>query len=202
MNVLRNCSRVIRWSVVRLMLPRNHVYFRLKGITAHADWKIQGLPLVQRAQGATIQIGTRFVCCSDPKKNSVSLVQKVALKAGRRDATILIGDNVGVSGATISARSSIKIGDNVLIGSGCLISDSDAHPLRYEDRSDDSKIRSAPIVIEDNCFIGARSIILKGVTVGSGSVIGAGSVVVRDIPPGVVAAGNPARVVRRLADSP
>ena len=128
--------------------------------------------------------------------NSVSLLQRVAIKTGHRDAQISIGCNVGISGATVSARSSITIGDNVLIGSGCLISDSDAHPLRYEDRSDDSKIQSAPIIIEDNCFIGARSLILKGVTIGSGSVVGAGSVVVRDVPSCVIVAGNPARVIR------
>ncbi len=88
----------------------------------------------------------------------------------------------------------------MLIGSGCLITDTDSHPLHWEDRliNDDSKTKSKPIVIEDNVFIGARSIVLKGVTIGFGSVIGAGSVVTQSIPPNVVACGNPARIIKQL----
>ena len=94
----------------------------------------------------------------------------------------------------------IKIGNNVLIGSGCLITDTDSHPLKWDDRlrNDDSKTKSKPIIIEDNVFIGARSIILKGVTIGYGSVIGAGSVVTQSIPPNVVACGNPAKIIKKL----
>ncbi|MDA8876461.1 hypothetical protein N9H94_03425 [Akkermansiaceae bacterium] len=62
----------------------------------------------------------------------------------------------------------------------------------------DREIETAPITIGRKAFIGARSIILKGVTIGEGSVIGAGSVVVSDIPPHVIAAGNPARVIKNL----
>lgn len=88
----------------------------------------------------------------------------------------------------------------MLIGSGCLITDTDSHPLNWNDRlrNDDSKTKSKPIIIDDNVFIGARSIILKGVTIGSGSVIGAGSVVTQSIPPNVVACGNPAKIIKKL----
>ena len=88
----------------------------------------------------------------------------------------------------------------MLIGSGCLITDTDSHPLNWEDRlhNDDSKTKSKPIIIEDNVFIGARSIVLKGVTIGRGSVIGAGSVVIHSVPSNVVACGNPARVIKKL----
>ena len=86
----------------------------------------------------------------------------------------------------------------MLIGAGCLIADSDFHPIAYADRDIPEKTLNAPIHIAAGAFIGARSIVLKGVTIGRGSVIGAGSVVTRDIPPGVIAAGNPARVIRQI----
>jgi acetyltransferase-like isoleucine patch superfamily enzyme len=103
-----------------------------------------------------------------------------------------------MSGCSISCSLSITVGDDVLIGSGALIMDSNAHPLHYEHRNDDSKTKRAPIVIEDGVFIGARAIILKGVRLGRGAVVGAGAVVSIDVPEMSVVAGNPARIVKYL----
>ena len=130
--------------------------------------------------------------------NSLGVFQPVILKVVRPTARLDFGDDVGISGASISASESITIGHRVLIGSGALITDSDAHPLNPSEREDHSNTAVAPVVIEDDVFIGARSIILKGVTIGRGSVIGAGSVVSKDIPANVVAAGNPCRVLKQL----
>ena len=110
-------------------------------------------------------------------------------------ARVEIGDNVGISGCTISAGKSIIIGNNVLIGSGAVITDGDAHPIDPIERRNGGRGERKPVVIGDDVFIGARAIILKGVTVGVGSVIGAGAVVAKDVPPYSVAVGNPARVV-------
>jgi len=85
-----------------------------------------------------------------------------------------------------------------LLGSGVLITDNDAHPIEPEDRNDASKTLIAPVVIEDLVFVGARAIILKGVRIGYGSVVAAGSVVSRDVPARTVVAGNPAREVKKL----
>lgn len=94
---------------------------------------------------------------------------------------------------------SVAIGDNVKIGACVLITDTDAHPLDYlARRSSNEGTKSAPIVIEDDVWIGAHSIILKGVTIGAGSIIGAGSVVTKSIPAVCVAAGNPCRVIKLL----
>ena len=135
-----------------------------------------------------------------PQYNSIGTIQPCVFNYSKPNSIIEIGDNVGISGSTINATTKITIGDNVLIGSGCLITDTDSHPLHWEDRltNDDSKTKSKPIVIEDNVFIGARSIVLKGVTIGFGSVIGAGSVVTQSIPPNVVACGNPARIIKQI----
>ena len=109
-----------------------------------------------------------------------------------------IGNNVGISNSVITAYKSITIEDDVLIGAGCLITDSDHHPLNYEDRINGSEPKSAPILIKEGSFVGANSIILKGVTIGKHSVIGAGSVVTRSVPDGELWAGNPAKFIKRV----
>ncbi|MFA1540161.1 sugar O-acetyltransferase [Actinomadura monticuli] len=90
----------------------------------------------------------------------------------------------------------ITIGDDVQIGPNVQLL-TPTHPLDPERRR--AKLESAePIVIEDNVWLGGGAIVLAGVTIGADSVIGAGSVVTKDIPPNVVAVGSPARVVRSL----
>jgi maltose O-acetyltransferase len=122
----------------------------------------------------------------------------VRLKARGGEARILVGDGTAISNNTqIYAEQSVTIGDRCLIGDGVLIFDSDFHDLSAEGRHQ-RRPATAAVVLEDNVFVGSRAIILKGVTIGKDSVIGAGSVVVRSIPPGVIAAGNPAKVIRTL----
>ena len=170
----------------------------LWGLPWDPTWRFYGLPRIQTRTRGSIHIGSRFSANSHWRYNTIGIFQPVTLKTVTYEATITIGQNVGVAGCTISAAERIVIEDNVLIGSGCLIADSDFHPIAYEDRDDTEKTLNAPVHICEGAFIGARSIVLKGVTIGRGSVIGAGSVVTRDIPPGVIAAGNPARVIRQI----
>ena len=110
---------------------------------------------------------------------------------------------------------SISIGNNVLISSDCTFIDSDMHSFSYTLRKNDvlmlgnyegfslqdrdwTSIKSESIRINDKAWVGINSIILKGVTLGEGCIVGAGSVVTQDVPPWVVVAGNPARVIRAL----
>lgn len=113
---------------------------------------------------------------------------------------ICIGDNVGISNSALVARNSIMIDDDVRIGGSCKIYDNDFHSLRYEYRLKpiDDDIKSSPIHIKRGAFICAETIILKGVTIGEMSVVGAGSVVTHDIPDYEIWAGNPARFVRKI----
>ena len=119
-----------------------------------------------------------------------------------RGVVLIIGNNVGISYCAITCSKSIWIGDNVLIGSGCKIYDTDFHPIdsRYGDTMDNSRSGSEKIVLEDGCFVGAHSIILKGVTIGKNAVIGAGSVVAKDVPAGEIWAGNPVKYIRTISD--
>lgn len=114
-------------------------------------------------------------------------------------AHLKIGNNVGMSSTRIWCSNSIIIGNYAKIGACVLITDTDAHPMDYLiRRSSGEGTQSAPIFIEDDVWIGAHSIILKGVTIGARSIIGAGSVVTKSIPADCVAAGNPCKVIRKL----
>ena len=195
---------VIKKKILRLLelmqIPVNFVYSVSHGLKYDASWRFRGLPWIKRAgKDSKISIGRNFVANSRIRFNSFGIIQRVVIRTVRDGAKIAIGDDVGVSGCTISASDAITIGDRVLIGSGAVIVDQDAHPIDPDERRKGlGAVKHAPVVIEDDVFIGARSIILKGVTVGKGSTIGAGSVVVKSIPPYSIAAGNPAKVLRRL----
>ena len=109
---------------------------------------------------------------------------------------IVIGDHVLISpGVRISAAREIVISDNCMIASGAYITDSDWHGIYDRSLPPDT---AGPVRLAPNVWIGDSAIICKGVTIGENSIIGAGSVVRTDIPPGTIAVGNPARVVKTL----
>jgi acetyltransferase-like isoleucine patch superfamily enzyme len=112
---------------------------------------------------------------------------------------LTIAEGAGISGTTIVCREEVTIGKDTYIGGGCRIYDTDFHSLDANERlrGDDQAI-NRPVRIGAECFLGGHSLILKGVTIGDQSVVGAGSVVTKDIPPRQIWAGNPARFVREL----
>jgi maltose O-acetyltransferase len=110
-------------------------------------------------------------------------------------AGLEIGDDVFINyGASISAERSVRIGAGCHIGQYAIVNDGDQHSIGDLH----SRGLAAPIVIGEGAWLGARVIVLKGVTIGAGAVIGAGSVVTRSIPARSIAAGAPARVIRQL----
>ena len=128
-------------------------------------------------------------------------------------AAIVIGDNVFIGSNTVlDCATRIEIEDDVLVSYECLLLDSNNHSNDASVRRNDlpdvkygraynwEAIPSAPIRIRRGVWIGARSIILKGVTIGEGAIVGAGSVVTKDVEAYTVAAGNPARLVKRLRE--
>ncbi len=125
-----------------------------------------------------------------------NMIRLATWDSGDRVGKIDIGDYVLVSpGNQIIASERISIGTNTMIASGCYISDSDWHDT-YDRTAEHDKY--APVTLEENVWIGSRVIVGKGVTIGKNSIIGAGSVVTRSIPANVIAAGNPAKVIKQL----
>lgn len=188
LRVGRKCSTFI--SCIRCKLPYD------------STWWISGKLIVVRPnffhKKSIVKIGSNFQAQADIHWNSFGIIQPNVINVRTPGAEVIMGNNVGISGSTISASEKIEIGDNVLIGSGCVICDSDAHPIKYTERNDNSKTKTSPIKIESDVFIGARCLILKGVHIGKGSVVGAGSVVTHDIPPMQIWCGNPARFVKDI----
>lgn len=196
-NLFKKLNNYKRYFITRYKCFICHIPYK-KG------YKISGQLIIVRPNifhsQSSLSIGINFQSQSNIKQNLFGIIQPNVINIISSGASIVIGDNVGISGSTITATEKIVIGNNVLIGSGCIICDSDAHPIHPQDRYNHSLTKSKPIFIGNNVFIGSRSIILKGVTIGNGSVIGAGSVVTKDVPPMTIVAGNPAVVIRTLED--
>ena len=161
---------------------------------------LKGLPFIYNKKGAKMIFGNNVTIKSSFFSNLIGLYCKSIIITRNKGAIIKIGNNVGISGSTIYARNSINIGDNTLIGANTKILDNDFHPIEIEARNNNciDKIKSAPIVIGDNCFIGCNSIILKGTILGDGCVVGAGSIVAGVFPANCVIAGNPAKIIKYL----
>lgn len=105
-----------------------------------------------------------------------------------------------MTSSCIRCAERIIIGDNVKIGALTIITDSDAHSLDPQKRSNPITdiAKSKQIIICNNVFIGASSIICKGVTIGENSIVGAGSVVTKSIPNNEIWTGNPARYIKTI----
>jgi acetyltransferase-like isoleucine patch superfamily enzyme len=158
-----------------------------------------GWPMIVLRQGGALVIGANFKGNSSHISNPVGLPNPLIISVVGKNAVVVIGHNVGISGTTINCRSSISIGSNTVIGGGTGIWDTDFHPLDYRDRlADINSAKSSPIVIGENVFIGARCIILKGVRINDRSAVAAGSVVTKDIPAGQLWGGNPAKFIKNI----
>lgn len=168
-----------------------------------AQVRVYGKMEVTLAAGSSISVGRRTVFNSVPSLNTLMAHGPNILRTLAPHAEIEIGEFCGFTSATVSAAVRVTIGPRSLIGPGTLITDSDHHPVdlgpvprRF--RGFPASDPSDAVSVGEDVFIGARAIILKGVTIGDGSVVGAGSVVTRSIPEGVIAAGNPCRVIREV----
>lgn len=187
-------------SRIKALFCRAGNLFTLRGqnVTIQHPFQINGL--VHCINEGTISIGRNVLINSGIEYNPIGGDSGTWL-CTEATGSIRIGDNVNISNATLFSASQIEIQNNVFIGGGCKIYDTDFHPLIPELRNNPATTKIAkcrPVVIGENCFIGAHTIILKGTTIGRGSVIGAGSVVTGNIPSGQIWAGNPARFIRNL----
>lgn len=163
-----------------------------------------GVPIITLdRKKSRISIGKNLLMNNGHAGNCIGFSNRCSLMA-TDGGNIQIGENVGMSQVALCAvGADITIGKHTLLGGGVKIYSSDFHSLNYLDRRDyveaDSRNRRcAPVIIGEDCFIGAGSIILKGVQIGDRTIVGAGSVVTHSIPADCIAVGNPCRVIRFL----
>ena len=176
----------------KIILKGNNVVYK--------SFHTNGIPYIMVARGGMFNIGKNFAMNNGIKGNPIGCYERCTFFVDR-GAVLTIGDNVGMSQAALICHKSITIGNNVKIGGGVCIYDTDFHSLDPVIRrsSEDLKNRAEkPVVIGNDVFIGAKSIILKGVTIRENSVIGAGSVVTKSVPANQIWAGNPAKFIRSI----
>jgi acetyltransferase-like isoleucine patch superfamily enzyme len=158
----------------------------------------KGKPIILISNGGMIQIGKGTLLNSSNTGYHINMHSPVKLFADREGAIIKIGERTRIHGTCIHAYRSVVVGDRCLIAANCQIMDCSGHELSFENVENRINTTSGgkPIVIEDCVWIGANTIVLPGVRIGRGSVIAAGSVVVKDVPPMVIAGGNPAKTIK------
>lgn len=194
-----------------------HLFPRLIAKTFYKRWNLVLLRFLGAEIGKQCQFYNHIHIKVAPK-SVIKIGDDVIIKSGsgynplarniqasicvERGAKLIIGSLTGISSSCIWASNSISIGNNVNIGADTIILDTDCHNINYlkrKDRATDAITSAkAPIVIKDDVLIGTRCIILKGVTIGARSVIGAGSVVTQSIPADSIAAGNPCKVIKSI----
>jgi acetyltransferase-like isoleucine patch superfamily enzyme len=191
------------WHLCRLALVaivskwRCSALFFINGVNVNSFGSF-GVPYIHISLNARCTIGKNFKMNNGVKYADSGLNGKCRIEV-RDGAVLTIGDNVGMSDVTITSHEKITIGNNVLLGVGTQIRDTDNHSLNPQDRLtglDWKNKKTSPIVIKDNVFIGAYSFILKGVTIGENAIVGAGSIVTKNIPANEIWAGNPARFLK------
>lgn len=194
MSVLYSIPK-LRGLVVRLQSIAFALWHRRTGVVAA---RVFGWPIVTVAPGSRVILGRHVTFISHSRFSEIGVSHPVVLRTLAPDAVLAIGDDVGMSGCTVCAATSVIIGRRCLLGADVFIADSDFHAVDpAARRRRERQAPAAPVRLGDNVFVGTRAMILKGVTIGDDAVIGAGSVVTSDIPAGAVAAGVPARIIRR-----
>ena len=185
----------------KLSCYKNRIKLKSYGIQYGRNCIIHGHLGIKLASSSIVQIGEDFYMSSGNHINPLAknLQGHICVNKG---AKLIIGNHVGMSSPVIRVHKSIRIGNHVKFGANVIVMDSDAHSLNYLHRRDGAvdKLhkKDAEVVIEDDAFIGMNTIIMKGVTIGARSVIGGGSVVTKSIPADCIAAGNPAKVIKRI----
>lgn len=172
----------------------------LKTLFTKRNVKFKGWCVIYSFPGGYIKIGGGTSLFSSFSSNMLGLYQRCIIVA-RYGGRIEIGEHCGISGSTIYAWDSIKIGNYTRVGANCKIIDNDFHPVELEYRHkglNEEYTRRAPIEIGNDCFIGMNSIILKGTKLGNNVIVGAGSVVHGTFPDNCIIAGNPAKIVKNI----
>lgn len=182
---------------------------KIKAIRLHRTLRLQG----------KIGNGTRITGALDIRKSGGQIhvgagcMIEGHLITERPESRLTVHDNVYIGGGTnLDCVISITVESDVLISYGCIVADSDNHSTKYSVRKHDiadwlkgehnwSTHDHKPVIIKKGAWIGAHSIILKGVEIGEGSIVAAGSVVSKSVPPWSIVGGNPAKIIRAIPEN-
>lgn len=194
-----NIKKIIVFFNRLITNPINFIILKFNGVKYEAFPNINGIiKIIQRGEKGLIEFGRNVTISCSESFNMIGGPYGSSIMI-RNGGNLKIGNNVGMSSVTIVCANAVTIGSNLNIGGGTKIWDTDFHSLSYRERiGEDKMIVTKPIVIKDGCFIGGNCTILKGVTIGEKSVVGACSVVTKSIPDGEIWAGNPARFIKKL----
>lgn len=171
---------------------------RWRGLALGEGIILNGRPYLHRQSGSRIVLGDRVCLNSSLRSNPIGCSRPVSLRTMRSGAEIILGPGVGLSSTSVCAAKRVEIGEGTFVGADAMIFDNDFHaPVGEWKWGEFAPDNPRPVIIGRGVFIGARAIILKGVTIGDRAVVGAGAVVTKDIPSGQIAAGNPARIISK-----
>lgn len=178
--------------------PLAKVVFYLNGAIIGSGLKVSGKINVHITRRGIVYIGKNCTLNSE-NYNLIGRQQKTIFWV---EGKLSIGDNLGLSCSAIICNHEIEIGNNVTIGGNTVIYDTDFHSLdslkRLSNKTDKINAKWGKVTIGDNVFIGAHTTILKGVSIGDKSIIGACSVVTKDIPGNEIWGGNPAKYIGKI----
>lgn len=168
------------------------------GVTFGSGFVTDGIPLIVKHDSATIQLGNNVVVINRSESNAAGVIHRTILAAPQPGGRLIIGNNVGMSGATLNAWTEIVIEDRAMLGTGTTIYDTDFHPTSVSERHlapTLSNVKTRPVRVSEGAWIGAHATILKGVTIGRFAIVGHSALVTKDVPDFAIAVGVPARVI-------
>jgi len=197
--------KVFKTIVLKVHMILTQFLTRIKfygnGVEFSNDFVSMGIPIINVNLKGKFSIGKNFRMHNGQYYNTIGRQQACYFIVGK-DAQLIIGNNVGVSSAAFVCYNKIVINDDVKIGGNVVIYDSDFHSLDPNERNSIPEIKhnvqNKPVIINKGAFIAAHVTILKGVEIGENSIVGAGSVVTKNIPANELWGGNPAKFLRKL----
>jgi acetyltransferase-like isoleucine patch superfamily enzyme len=201
MDLYLNFKKAVNIYIYMIYTPLNKLAFRLNRVKYGKGLKVRGfVHIFRHTAKCQIELGRNVLINSAIWANRIGSGDRTVIQVFDK-GKITIGNDCGLSNVAISCGEYIKIGDNVMIGSGTRIYDTDFHSLVSHKINSKDNPMTKPILVDDNAFIGTASIILKGVHIGENSIVGAGSVVTKNIPANEIWAGNPAKYIKRLCEA-
>lgn len=193
MNRVFNKINFIRFNIINYIISViEGIYLKLIGVELGKNCSFRGWTSFYLEKDSRIKINENCRFNSRTTSNRIGINHKCMISTLRQGALIQIGSGSGFSGVSIGSFEKIIIGNNVKVGANVLITDSDWH-------LDDPRVSGPkPVFIGDNVWLGYGVIVMKGVTIGENSIIGINSVVTKNIPSNVIAAGNPCKVIKKI----